>query len=138
MAADRVAQAFGAVRFVSGASFLLDPLRANRFWGVSEDPGPSARLLLRSMGYRDALIGAILFAVGLRGGDSRAWFLISAGADVADLIGTFSVRTELPRKELMTGLAGAGAGAAVAVLCAARGRQPLEMPSKQRRLSFAR
>lgn len=58
MSIDRAALAVGSIRLASGVSFLLDPLRANRWWGEPEDPGPSARLLLRSMGYRDALIGA--------------------------------------------------------------------------------
>lgn len=57
MVKDRAAFVVGSIRMASGISFLIDPLRANRWWGERDDPGPSARLLLRSMGYRDALIG---------------------------------------------------------------------------------
>jgi len=56
MALDRAALAVGGIRLASGISFLVDPLRANRMWGDSGTPAPTAQLLLRSMGYRDALI----------------------------------------------------------------------------------
>jgi hypothetical protein len=51
----------------SGVSFLVDPLRVNRLWGEPDDPGPSARLLLRSMGYRDAHIGGLLVSAAVCG-----------------------------------------------------------------------
>ena len=63
MVIDRAALVAGSIRLASGVSFLVDPLRANRVWGEPDDPGPSGRLLLRSMGYRDALIGGLLLAV---------------------------------------------------------------------------
>src|ERR1700739_314313 len=56
MPIDRAALVAGSIRVSSGVSFLVDPWRANRLCGEPDDPGPSARLLLRSMGYRDALI----------------------------------------------------------------------------------
>lgn len=55
---DRLAVVAGAIRLTSGLSFLIAPAAANRFWGDAQDSGPTASLLLRSMGYRDALIGA--------------------------------------------------------------------------------
>ncbi len=57
----------GAIRLASGVSFLVAPEAANRWWGDDEDSGPTASLLLRSMGYRDALIGGLLLWSGLRG-----------------------------------------------------------------------
>ena len=51
MPIDRAALLAGSIRLASGGSFLVDPLRANRLWGEPDDPGPSTRLLLRSMGY---------------------------------------------------------------------------------------
>jgi hypothetical protein len=47
----------GSIRMASGLSFLIAPDAANRLWGDTEDTGPTANLLLRSMGYRDPLIG---------------------------------------------------------------------------------
>ena len=60
MTIDRAALAVGSIRLASGISFLVDPLRANRLWGDPDKPTPTAQLLLRSMGYRDALIGGLL------------------------------------------------------------------------------
>src|SRR6516162_7215200 len=80
MSIDRAALLAGTIRLASGISFLVDPLRANRLWGDPDEPTPTARLLLRSMGYRDALIGGLLAAAALRGKDTRGWFLASGGA----------------------------------------------------------
>jgi hypothetical protein len=99
MPIDRPALVAGSIRLASGISFLVDPLRANRLWGEPGDPGPSARLLLRSMGYRDALIGGLLVAAAVRGRDTRGWFLASGGADAADLLGGMSVHRELTRAQ---------------------------------------
>ena len=63
MSIDRAALVAGSIRLASGIQFLVDPLRANRLWGDPEVPSPTAQLLLRSMGYRDALIGALLLTV---------------------------------------------------------------------------
>jgi hypothetical protein len=113
MAIDRLALAAGSIRLASGISFLVDPLRANRFWGDPDEPTPTARLLLRSMGYRDALIGGLLAAAALRGRNTRGWFLASAGADAADLLGGISVHHEMKRSQQLIGLGGAvfGVGA---------------------------
>src|SRR5258708_37585316 len=83
MAIDRFALFAGSVRLASGVSFLVDPLRANRFWGDPDEPAPTARLLLRSMGYRDALIGGLVVAGGPRGQNTRRGFLGSAGGRAA-------------------------------------------------------
>ena len=97
MSIDRAALAVGGIRLASGISFLVDPLRANRLWGDPDEPAPTARLLLRSMGYRDALIGGLLTSPALRGRDTRGWFLASGGADAADLLGGMSVHDEMKR-----------------------------------------
>jgi Domain of unknown function (DUF4267) len=110
MAIDRLALAAGSIRLVSGISFLVDPLRANRFWGDPDEPTPTARLLLRSMGYRDALIGGLLATAALRGRNTRGWFLASAGADAADLLGGISVHHEMKRSQQLIGLGGAVVG----------------------------
>ena len=44
MAVDGAALAAGAIRLASGVSFLVDPLRANRWWGDPDEPPPTARL----------------------------------------------------------------------------------------------
>ena len=122
MSVDRAALAAGGIRLASGISFLVDPLRANRLWGDPEKPAPTAQLLLRSMGYRDALIGGLLLAAGLRGRDTRGWFLASGGADAADLLGGMSVHHEMKRSQQIIGLGGAVVGIGVGLWGATRCR----------------
>jgi hypothetical protein len=107
---DRAALAVGSIRLASGLSFLVDPLRANRLWGDPDEPSPTAQLLLRSMGYRDALIGGLLAAAALRGSNTRGWFLASAGADAADLVGGVSVHDQMKTSQRVIGLGGAAVG----------------------------
>ena len=113
MAVDRAALVAGGIRLASGISFLVDPLRANKLWGDPDDPPPTARLLLRSMGYRDALIGGMLMAAGMRGRDTRGWFLASGGADASDLLGGLSVHHQLRQSQKLVGLGGAVVGIGV-------------------------
>ena len=120
MSIDRAALLAGSIRLSSGVSFLVDPLRANRLWGDPEQPTPTAQLLLRSMGYRDALIGGLLMAAALRGKNTRGWFLASGGADAADLLGGLSVHGELKPAQRLIGLGGAVVGIGVGLWGAAR------------------
>src|SRR6476620_2303896 len=103
MSIDRAALAVGTIRLASGASFLIDPVRANRLWGDPDEPDTTARLLLRSMGYRDALIGGLMAAAALRGG--------------------MSVHHEMKPSQRLIGLGGASVGIGVG-LWGARRRRP--------------
>lgn len=122
MSVDRAALAAGSIRLVSGVSFLLAPEKANRFWG-DDDPDmvPSHRLLLHSMGYRDALIGGLLVHAALRGRDTRGWFLASGGADAADLLGGWKSHSEMTASQKAIGLGGAVVGIGVGLWGALRG-----------------
>lgn len=121
MSIDRAALIAGSIRLASGISFLVDPVRANRLWGGgSEESSPTAQLLLRSMGYRDALIGGLLTTAALRGKNTRGWFLASGGADAADLLGGLSVHSELRPAQRVIGLGGAVVGIGVGLWGAAR------------------
>ncbi|AQT81008.1 hypothetical protein B1R94_19720 [Mycolicibacterium litorale] len=124
MSIDRAALVAGTIRLASGVHFLVDPMGANKLWGEPNDPGPSARLLLRSMGYRDALIGGLLLSAGLRGRDTRGWFLASGGADAADLLGGMSVHHDLTRGQQIIGLGGAVVGIGVGLWGATRRPKP--------------
>jgi hypothetical protein len=126
MNVDRAAFVVGGIRLASGISFLVDPLRANRLWGDPEEPAPTAQLLLRSMGYRDALIGGLLMSSALRGRDTRGWFLASGGADAADLLGGMSVHSEMKRSQQVIGLGGAIVGVGVGLWGATRRRRQSE------------
>ena len=121
---DGLAVAAGIIRLASGVSFLVAPEAANRLWGDDEDSGPTASLLLRSMGYRDALIGGCLLASALRGGANTAgWFLASAGADGADLIGGLANRQRMSLDQQRRGLGGAAVGVAIGLLGAGRAQR---------------
>lgn len=122
MTVDSAALAAGSIRFASGISFLIAPERANRLWGDQEEPVPTTRLLLRSMGYRDALIGGLLVHAALRGRDTRGWFLASGGADAADLLGGLSTHGEMSGSQKAIGLGGAVVGIGVGLWGATRRR----------------
>jgi hypothetical protein len=118
---DGLAIVAGVIRLTSGLSFLVAPEAANRLWGDSADTGPTTSLLLRSMGYRDALVGGLLLRSGLRGDDRVAgWFLASAGADAADLIGGIANHGRMTPQQIQKGLGGAAVGITVGLVGAMR------------------
>ena len=120
---DWFAVSAGLIRLASGVSFLVTPEAANRLWGDDAESGPTASLLLRSMGYRDALIGGLLLASGVRGdGSSAGWFLASAGADAADLLGGIANHHRMSTQQQIRGLGGAAIGIGVGLIGAVRAR----------------
>ncbi|TFV60250.1 hypothetical protein E4P42_04710 [Mycobacterium sp. PS03-16] len=122
MPIDHAGLAAGSIRLASGVWFLVDPVRADRLWGGRDEPVGAARLLLRSMGYRDALIGGLLTVAALRGRDTRGWFLASGGADAADLLGGLDAHHDMTRGQRVIGLGGAVVGIAVGLWGATRRR----------------
>lgn len=121
-----LAVAAGSIRLASGVSFLIAPRAASSLWGSDPDDNPTASLLLRSMGYRDALVGALLLRAGLgRQGTTAGWFLASAGADLADLAGGLANHDRLPARSRTVGIGGAVAGVVIGLVGAglSRGRR---------------
>jgi hypothetical protein len=94
-------------------------------WGSDPDDNPTASLLLRSMGYRDALVGGMLLRAGLRGEDTAGWFLASGGADLADLVGGLANHDRLPARSRTVGLGGAVVGVGVGLAGALASRRRL-------------
>jgi hypothetical protein len=118
---DWLAIGAGAIRCASGVSFLVAPQAANRLWGGEVDETPTAQLLLRSMGYRDALVGALLLRAGLTGSPTTpGWFLASGGADLADLVGGVAAHEQMSREQRLRGLGGAAVGIGIGLLGAIR------------------
>ena len=114
----------GAIRCASGVSFLLAPEAADRLWGGEPDDSPKSALLLRSMGYRDALVGGMLLRAGLRGDPTTAgWFLASGGADLADLVGGLANHGRMSARAKRIGLGGAVVGIGVGLAGAAAARR---------------
>ncbi len=121
---DWLAVSAGTIRLASGVSFLVAPEAANRLWGDDADASPTAQLLLRSMGYRDALIGALLLRSGARGdGSAAGWFLASAGADAADLLGGAANHEHMSAQQRVRGLGGAAVGVGIGVFGAVHARR---------------
>lgn len=116
--------AAGAIRCASGVSFLVAPEAANRLWGDEAPTDATTSLLLRSMGYRDALVGGLLAVAGWQG-DPRAvgWFLASAGADAADLLGGLANHDRMTPRQRQRGIGGAVAGIGVGLAGAALARR---------------
>lgn len=113
---DVLAIVAGAGRLASGISFLVAPEAAHRVWGGPEDAAPTTNLLLRSMGYRDALIGGLLLQAGLRGRPTAGWFLASAGADAADVVGGVANLDGMTERQRSRGLGGGVVGIVLGVL----------------------
>lgn len=104
-------------------SFLISPDAADKLWGGEPDDSPKAALLLRSMGYRDALVGGMLLRAGWRGDATTAgWFLASGGADAADLLGGLANHDRMTDRAKRIGLGGAVVGIAVGLLGAAHAK----------------
>jgi hypothetical protein len=121
---DGLAVTAGAIRLASGISFLVAPKAASTLWGSDPEDNPTASLLLRSMGYRDALVGGMLLRAGLKNDPSTpGWFLASAGADLADLVGGLANHDRLPDRSRTVGMGGAVAGIAIGIAGAARARR---------------
>jgi len=120
---DHLAIVVGALRLTSGVSFLVAPEAANRLWGDSTPTDATTGLLLRSMGYRDALIGGVLAAHGWSGRPTAPWFLASAGADAADLAGGLANHSRMSDAQRTKGLGGAVAGIGIGLLGATRARR---------------
>ena len=106
----------GTARLATGISFLVVPEMAHRMWGGAVGSGPAAAPLLRSMGYRDALIGGLLLHAGLRRRPTAGWFLAFAGADATDVIGGLANLDSLTEQQRRRGLGGAAAGFAVGLI----------------------
>ena len=90
-------------------------------WG-SDDDNPTASLLLRSMGYRDALVGGMLMRAGLRGTTPRAGSSPVVGPTWPTLSGPGQPRPSAARSRTI-GLGGAIVGIAVGVAGAQAGRR---------------
>jgi uncharacterized protein DUF4267 len=120
---DHLAVTAGAIRLASGVSFLVAPKAASALWGSDPEDNPTASLLLRSMGYRDALVGAMLLRAGLTNDPTTpGWFMASAGADLADLVGGIANHDRLDERSRTVGLSGAVVGIAIGVAGALRAR----------------
>ncbi len=89
--------AVGRVGVGAGLAAAPQPLAA--MWvGDEAAASPQTQMLARSLGVRDAVIGAGTALALVRGRSARSWFLAGALCDVADLAATAVAREHLPKK----------------------------------------
>lgn len=84
MDARRLALGFAVARVAVGAAFVLAPDRVGQPWVGPPAGTPAGRLMGRSLGIRDLLLGAGLWRALDGGGDAAAWLRYGALADAVD------------------------------------------------------
>ena len=103
-------RSMAVARLVLGTGLALTPRLITAPWLGKGAFGSAATVLARSMGARDAAIGAGLLAAIGRGGSTRGWLTAGLAADATDLAATVVAKDELPPTAvpLIAGAAGAG------------------------------
>jgi len=109
------ARAQAAGRVVIGAALTLAPALAGRGWIGEEASQPGTQAILRALGIRDLILGALTLHVVDRPGVGSRTIATCAVADVVDFAGTLAVRDQLPAAAANGTLAIAG-GSAIAGL----------------------
>jgi hypothetical protein len=113
--AQLIARGLAGGRVAIGLALLVAPDLVTRSWVGRDGRSPGGRLLARSLGARDAVIGLGALASL---GDSRQlqrWLLGGVAADVAD----FGATLTMPKGASRTGVLAVAGGAAVAGCVAA-------------------
>lgn len=106
-----------------GAGFVAVPQPLAAMWvGDEAAASPQTQMMARSLGVRDALIGAGTALALARGRSARGWFLAGAVADLADLAFTAAAREHLPKKAFTNAVAVIAPTVALGLAAAARSR----------------
>ena len=113
--------ALAAGRIAIGAALALAPRRLGRLWLGDAVQHPGARVALRSMAARDAVLGTGALLALKRGRPVRGWLEAGAAADAADLVATLVAGSRLPASGRVGVPAFAVAGVAAGVVLARRG-----------------
>lgn len=91
-----VALVYAGARIAYGVALVAEPRRTARNWlgqGLSQG---AARVGVRALGARDALMSAGVLDALRRGHDPRPWLVALAAADLVDIGATVAERSELP------------------------------------------
>ena len=112
--AQTAARVLAAGRVLVGATLIAVPDLAAGPWVGDDARTPGARVIVRSLGARDAALGAGTLAAG-DSGQLRRWLIASSACDAADFVATLA-GPRSPARTLVLVLAatGAVAGAALA------------------------
>ena len=114
-----IARISAAGRVAIGAALLVAPAAVTRGWTGSDGATTGGRLLGRSLGARDLVLGIGVLR-GLERGDTgaRHWVKAAAMCDAVDAVATAASLRHLPRRSA-TAVVALAAGAAVAGFVAA-------------------
>ena len=123
MTARDVARAYGAGRVALGAGLLVAPGRLGRPWLGRTASQPAGQVVLRALGARDLIIGAIALHTVDHPEVGPRWQRTCAAADAVDALATLRARRSLPPvgSALVTALAAAGAATGLRVAGALAG-----------------
>jgi hypothetical protein len=113
--------ALAAARIAIGVTLALAPRRLGRVWLGDAVDQAGARVALRSMAARDAVLGAGALLALRRGRPVRGWLEAGAAADAADLVSTMVAGSRLPMSGRLGVPAFAVAGVAAGVVLARGG-----------------
>ena len=117
---DTTIQALSAARAALGALLFLVPGAVGRAWLGPAARLPATKVALRSMGARDAVLGAGALLALRRGRPVRGWLEAGAASDLADLVGTLLAGDRIPALGRVVVPMFAAAGAAGSGLLASR------------------
>jgi hypothetical protein len=111
-------------RIAFGAGYVVRPQSAERSWLGRAAKLPATKVMTRSQGIRDVVLGAGALLALTRGQarEARIWVAGHALADATDFAATWAARDRLPRKagRLALGVAGASTAIATAAAIAVR------------------
>lgn len=94
----RLAQSIALGRVVIGCTALVSPTVMTRPWIGDGAESPDARLLARTMGGRDLVLGlGTLRAIGTADAEARPWVALAGMADAVDAVVTLAAFRRLPR-----------------------------------------
>jgi hypothetical protein len=114
-----VARISAAGRVAIGAALLAVPHLVTRSWAGEPGTTPGGKLLGRTLGARDLVLGlGVIDALGKGDPSARNWVRAAALADSADAVATVIAYRHLPKRSRF-GVLVLAAGAAVAGFVAA-------------------
>jgi hypothetical protein len=108
-----LARAVAAGRVVAGAALLIAPSVAGRSWIGDDAQRPAVQAVVRGLGIRDLILGALTLHVAARPGVGPRTVATCAVADAVDFGATLAVREHIPTAAA-TGILTLAGGAAVA------------------------
>ncbi|MBV9801822.1 MAG: hypothetical protein JO130_01465 [Solirubrobacterales bacterium] len=112
--AHQAARIMAAGRVLIGATMLAAPDLVAAPWVGEDARTPGARVIVRALGARDAVLGAGTLAAGDRA-EVRRWLIASSASDAADFVATLAG----PRSPARAAVLAVAAAATVTGLAAA-------------------